>query len=146
MKKFKKILLVDDNEIVSFYNEDLISDTQLFEEIIVITNGTDAIEYFQSVIDKREDMPELTLLDIKMPDYDGFEVLEELEDMMVKLEEEGASEYLEKIKTMQVCMLTTSQHKRDLELFENSSLLAEYLEKPLTPEKLTEVINKHLKR
>lgn len=142
MKKLKKILLIDDNEMINFYNEDVVAETELFEQIEIVDNGTEALEYLRTAIEMKENLPELILLDIKMPDYDGFEILEEFEDLINSLPEK--SEYAFKARKTVVCILTTSQHSRDMESFQKYEMAREYIEKPLSKEKIFDVVNKYL--
>ena len=120
MNKIKQVLLVDDNDTTNFYNEDVLEETGFFEEIKVFSNGQSVVDYFQSLKDGGLPLPELMFLDIKMPDYDGFEVLEELEQM---LEDD--------MDDLKIFMLTTSSHKRDLEKFAKFVNAVEYVNKPL---------------
>ena len=65
-----RILVVDDNDM----NLTLVSKILELEgyEVSVACNGTDAI---QSVVD---DMPNLAILDVMMPDMDGYELCRKL--------------------------------------------------------------------
>ncbi|MFK8045882.1 MAG: response regulator [Crocinitomicaceae bacterium] len=130
--KIAKALLVDDNETTNFYNEDVIEETDLFEEIVVLPSGTETIEYFENIKEKNLELPNLMFLDINMPDYDGFEVLEALEEL-----------FEEDLDAVKVCMLTTSNHKKDIEKYEKFVNAVDYIAKPLMPERIAEVIEKH---
>ena len=133
MSKYSTVVLVDDNETTSFYNEDLLSDSRLFEKTIVIRNGTDTIAYFKALKKNNTPLPELVILDIKMPDFDGFEVLDQIEEME-----------FENLNSMCLCILTTSRHQRDLEQFERYDIAKEFIEKPLTISKLQNIISTYL--
>ena len=134
MKRFNKVVLVDDNETTNFYNEDVLTEVDLFDEVIVVmASGTEAIDYFSVLKNENLPLPDLMFLDIKMPDYEGFEVLEHLEEI-----------WGEKLDKVIICMLTTSKHKRDLEKFEKFNSAVEFLEKPLMLEKVHEITNKYL--
>lgn len=132
MSKIKQVLLVDDNDDTNFYNEDLLEESEFFEEIVVLTNGKDTIAYFEKLNELGSDLPELMFLDVNMPDYEGFEVLEELEQL-----------FEEKLDEMKICMLTTSNHKRDIEKFDKFINAVEFINKPLKIEALKMVIDKH---
>ena len=133
MKKLKEVLLIDDNDTTNFYNEDVLEEAGFFEEITVLSSGSAAIEYFKKIKSEKKELPTLVFLDIKMPDYDGFEVLEELEELE-----------LENFEKMTICMLTTSMHKRDVEKFDIFKNAVEYIEKPLVLEKVNEIVDKYL--
>lgn len=62
-----KLLIVDDEEnIREFYREELAEEGY---DIIVAANGKEAIQRIQ------KDMPDLVVLDVRMPEMDGIEAL-----------------------------------------------------------------------
>ncbi len=132
MKKFSKVVLVDDNETTNFYNEDVLLESDLFDEIIVMTSGTEAIDYFSMIKNESLPLPDLMFLDIKIPDYEGFEILEHLEEI-----------WEDELDNVIICMLTTSKHKRDLEKFDKFISAVEFLEKPLLLSKVHEIVAKY---
>ncbi|KAF2956861.1 response regulator transcription factor [Marinitoga sp. 38H-ov] len=72
-----KILIIEDEESI----RDLIRMNLILENFDVITaeNGNDGIELF------KKENPELVILDLMLPDKDGFEVLKELQSMNYKI-------------------------------------------------------------
>lgn len=132
MKKIDTVILIDDNETTNFYNEDILLETELFNKIIVMSSGTEAIDYFSVLKNKSLPLPQLVFLDIKMPDYEGFEVLEHLEEI-----------WKEELDKVIICVLTTSRHKRDLEKFEKFTSAVEFLEKPLLISMIHNLIKKY---
>jgi putative two-component system response regulator len=71
MDRQKTIMIVDDTEI----NIDILVDTlQQDYELIVAINGLEALELIE------EQKPDLILLDIMMPEMDGYEVLKKLKE------------------------------------------------------------------
>ena len=127
-----KILVVDDNHTTNFYNKDVLEEMGIFDEIEILSSGQEAIDYFQAVGDGEKTLPDVCLLDIKMPDYDGFEVLDEIDEIEIS-----------GIERCLICMLTTSKHKRDLESFEKSRTASRYLNKPLEPEMLISLLKEY---
>jgi DNA-binding NtrC family response regulator len=67
------ILLVDDQDTIRFFLEKTL--TQEGYEAITAKTGTEAIEKARQV------MPDLVLLDLKLPDMDGLEVLQKLKEI-----------------------------------------------------------------
>jgi len=67
-----KILLIDDDVPTNFYNQYILKKHSNNCEIIVKTNGSEALEYL-----KKAALPHLIFLDINMPVMNGFEFLEE---------------------------------------------------------------------
>ncbi len=67
--KKQKILIVDDNKI---NNELLTKALEKDYELVLFYSGKKALEYF------KEDIPDLVLLDIMMPDLNGYDLLKEM--------------------------------------------------------------------
>jgi len=62
----KKVLVIDDNPIIGDLVERALENQEF--EVIKVTNGREGIRIAQ------EDRPDLILLDIMMPEFDGFTV------------------------------------------------------------------------
>ncbi len=75
--------------------------------------------------------PTLVLLDINMPLFSGFELVE-------RLDAEGV---VSNDHVFIIVMLTSSSYFGDKERAEASPLISGYIEKPLTPEKLDELLD-----
>ncbi len=119
MKKFNKILLVEDNDIDAFLSKSIIQQMNLSDEIVVCTDGKEALveldKYSQTAI------PDLVLLDIRMPGMDGIEFLQELSKSYTN--------------NFTIVILSSSNHPSDI--FETGKHKAcYYLVKPLTEDKL----------
>jgi CheY-like chemotaxis protein len=131
MKKIH-VLLVDDSDINNLYMEDMLTDIDAIESVTVFNNPTAALQEFEHRINNNESLPDLVLLDIRMPDMDGYEFLEEIENL-----------FEDPAKIPMFFMLTSSQHKRDLEAFERFPCAKEYLSKPLETEVLKELLTRY---
>ncbi|MBM7560211.1 response regulator transcription factor [Marinitoga litoralis] len=72
-----KILIIEDEESI----RDLIRMNLILEnfEVIVAENGNEGVELF------KKESPELVILDLMLPDKDGFEVLKELQSINYKI-------------------------------------------------------------
>jgi len=131
--QFDTIILLDDNDTSIFLNSDVVSDYFPDAQIITYSNSSlfvkDALKNLQWF---RE--PTLLLLDINMPNFMGYEVLDELEDE------------LEDLAHMVVLMVTSSNLKRDIERSTRFSSIIGYIEKPLSAEKFEHVFNHSIDR
>lgn len=129
------LILVDDNPTTLFYNTDLLGDIYVGKEIISYENSDVFLRDYLS--EKFSEYSEILLfLDINMPEYSGYEVLEEIE------------EEIEEIDNLKVIMLTSSRLKSDIEKSSRFSQIQGYIEKPLTKVKLNDCfqINKSFHR
>ncbi len=121
------IILVDDNPITLFYNRDVVEDFYPEASIVSYENSAEFLkDFLGGKFEKYKNI--LLLLDINMPEYDGYEVLSELED---------ECEYLENLT---VLMITSSNLKVDKEKATRFVNVKAYIEKPLTISKLEKTL------
>ena len=100
----KRILLIDDDHITNMLNERIIKYTQVSENVHVCISAQKALNLILDFIDKQESIPEVILLDIRMPIMDGFGFLEEF----IKLPEAITSD-------VKIAMLTSSLEESEKE-------------------------------
>lgn len=132
MKKLNCVLLIDDDNINNYLNERLIKKVNITEEVRIVLNGKEAIDYLSGINeDNAQKMPELILLDINMPVMDGFEFLQAFKQLESKDKD-----------SVIIVMLTTSTSPNDTKRL-NDSGVAGYINKPLTENKLKEVLENH---
>lgn len=134
MKKlFHQILLVEDDAVTNYLNENLLEDMQVAEAIHAVKNAEQALAFMEkhwlsSEEEPSEPINKLLLLDIHLEDWDGFELLEQLEK-------------LPPIHHLCLILLSVSHHPRDIAKAKRFKVDA-FMEKPLTREKLEAVADK----
>ena len=78
----KIILLVDDNENDVFLAQRTLKKSNIANDVVVVGDGQEALDYLfgKGKYTGRDltQMPVVTLLDLKMPKVDGFEVLRQI--------------------------------------------------------------------
>ncbi|MGB3151178.1 MAG: response regulator, partial [Maribacter sp.] len=79
MGKFNSSCIIDDDEFFAFNAKRLMKDNGFSENILWYTNGQEAIDGIIGLLIENVPLPEVILLDINMPQKDGWEFLEELE-------------------------------------------------------------------
>lgn len=132
MKKLNCILLVDDDDTTNFYNEFLIKKMGIAENIRVARNGLEALEYLRKTGDGDGASflkPQLIFLDINMPLMDGFQFLEEYQ----KLDSSSQGDML-------IVMLTSSSHPMDVERASTSTVVTDYVTKPLMEDTIQKIL------
>jgi len=122
---FKKVMLIDDNEIDLKINSKIISLAKLFEDIIICQSGEQGLDYLSKHIDQAEKLPDLILLDIQMPEMDGFEFL----DHYKRLPKDFTSR-------CPVAMLSSTLDFGDIKRAEANAFVVKLLKKPLLPNEL----------
>jgi CheY-like chemotaxis protein len=125
----KKILLIDDDEISNFINEQVIKNCGFVEEIIVCISAVRALKLLEDYVSDEElQLPEIILLDIRMPIMDGFGFLEAFKKFPPR--------FTEGIK---IAMLTSSLEEGDIQRSFLHKNVVDFINKPLTEEKVTEL-------
>ena len=98
------ILIIDDNESDTLLMQEAIKDAEFTSDINIIHEAKDALDYLNKKGEyKNATRPDLILLDLKMPDFDGHEFLK-----VVKQDP--------KLARIPIIILTTSADPKDVEL------------------------------
>ncbi len=127
----KKILLIDDDVIVNKVNKFLIESTGFFESIESKTAPQEALDYFKELIDAKAELPGFVLVDISMPEIDGFEFIDLLDELFEENEIEVMPAFV---------ILSASNFKRDFEQFDKTPIVKKFLSKPLDKEEFENVL------
>jgi len=101
MQNYDKIVLIDDDEITNYINEDLLQDLDLGAKIVVYEAAEEAID---DIRNDTEHLSTLILLDLKMPVFDGFDFLEDYNKIPASNR-----------KNLRLVILTTSENPHDLQ-------------------------------
>ena len=136
-KKLKLILLIDDDHPTNMFNEMMIEDEGVTEQVKAIQDAEEALDYLANR-GKYENngivypAPDLIFLDINMPAMNGWEFLEEYKKLP-KYQQGG----------IVVVMLTASPNPDDENKALKISSVSGFLNKPLTPQMLHKIIDEH---
>jgi len=120
----KKILLVEDQE--SLLKLESILLTSRGFEVRGVSDGQAALAAIE------EDIPDLMLLDIMLPDLDGFEICRMIKEK-------------ERTRQIPIIMVTARKSRRDVQLSKEAGADA-YITKPFKSAMLIETIQKILAR
>ncbi|PYK28033.1 MAG: two-component system response regulator [Verrucomicrobia bacterium] len=104
MNNLKRILLVEDDPKDVELTMTGLAEYNLANEVVVARDGEEALEYLYrrgKYQDRPNGNPAVTLLDLKLPKLNGFEVLENIRSN-------------ENLKMIPVVVLTSSNEERDL--------------------------------
>lgn len=122
---FTKAFLIDDDSINNFLSKEIIESENIASEIIELTNGQEAMHYFQT-FEPSSDEKLLILLDLNMPVMDGFSFLKRFYRLSPSYD-------------FQMVILTSSDNQRDKNKLE-PFYIKHFIDKPITTEKLLAII------
>ncbi|MFL5729758.1 MAG: response regulator [Cytophagaceae bacterium] len=129
MKTYNCILLVDDDPISNFINHETLRKNKICKEILISRNGEEALSLLHEYQFKHHSLPEVILVDIRMPIMDGFEFLQAFEKISIPGKE----------KT-KVIILSNIFSRSDIEVLKKIGH-SYYLNKPLEKNKLFDLLD-----
>jgi len=133
LDKHRKVMLIDDNEVDLKINSKIITISKLFNEIILCKSGEEGLSYLNTHIDDEEKLPDFILLDIQMPEMDGFEFLEVFKKFPKQVKDKCL-----------IAILSSTLDFGDIKKAEASRYVVKLLKKPLFPKELEEVLHRYL--
>jgi CheY-like chemotaxis protein len=129
MKNYNCILLIDDDPISNFINHEILRKNRISKEICISRNGEEALAFLNEYQARNQCLPQVILVDMKMPIMDGFEFLQEFEKLSIPGKE----------KT-RIIMLSNGFSPDDMKAL-NKMGHSHYLNKPLDKDKLLNLLN-----
>ena len=130
-KKYRTVMLIDDNEIDNLINQKMIEAASITENIYTHTGAKSAIEFLKNMerLDVAEKvLPDVIFLDIDMPLMDGFQFLDEFEKLS------------DTTKTKcKIVMLTSSINPQDFNRSKKYDNVKLYLNKPLSHDSIQQL-------
>ena len=127
-RRYRAVMLIDDNEIDNLINQKMIEAASVAENIYTHTGAKSAIEFLKNMekLDvANQVLPDVIFLDIDMPLMDGFQFLDEFEKLS------NAAK-----KKCRIVMLTSSINPQDFNRSKKYENVKLYLNKPLSHESI----------
>jgi CheY-like chemotaxis protein len=128
-KKIGNLWIIDDDPMASFYIKRLAELGDLADIITIYDKAQWAIDYLLHHKKSVEHLPDVILLDIYMPELDGWGFLEEY----AKIKDNLA-------KKLDIYIISSSGHSKDVTRARSFPEVKGYLQKPITKDQLKEVV------
>lgn len=122
----KLYMIIDDDTINNMVCQLVIKNSVPDSTTMCFINPIEALEYLKDI---NHSKPEIILLDINMPEMDGWEFLEKYESVELKTK---------------IVILSSSTNENDKYRAEKHPLVINYVSKPLTIEKMMKVVRRSI--
>ncbi|WP_378187133.1 response regulator [Aquimarina sp. W85] len=123
------LCLVDDDIIHQFIIKKLVQQLHQQERLLIFSNGEEAINFIKSVANGVVQLPDLILLDLNMPIMDGWQFMDEFNNIAPKLKKE-----------IKIYVLSSSDNPDDIERAKEYERISDYLIKPINEHQLKELL------
>lgn len=127
--KIANLWIIDDDPMASFYIKRLAELGELADIITIYDKAWGAVDYLLHHKASTEHLPDVILLDIYMPDLDGWGFLQEFGKIKDQL-----------AKPIDIYIISSSGHLKDINRAKSLSEVRGYFQKPVTKEMLREMV------
>ena len=128
----KNIWVIDDDEIFQFTAQKYIELKKAAEKAVSFINGHEAMNHLQQIAHDSDELPDVILLDINMPIFDGWQFIKEFTRVQQALK-----------KRVLIFLTTSSIDRTDFEKAKDIPIIAGYIIKPLSEEKINNILEQY---
>jgi len=130
MKPIDITCIIDDDPFYTEMLKRIIGIKRFSEQVLVFENGKEALDFFQNTIDEKDEskLPRLLLLDINMPEMDGWEFLDAFEAFKDKYQKE-----------IIIYLVSSSINPKDIIRAKEIELVTDYFVKPISISQLERI-------
>ena len=117
----RKYLIIEDDEVFIFLHEHVMHNADPDAEIVSMKSSLLAVDYINDLIANGEKAPDCILLDLNMPEMNGFQFLEYCQPLVEDV-----------LSHTHIYIVTSSLYESDKTKALSFPFLTEFKEKPLT--------------
>ena len=125
------IALVDDDKVFQLTTSRTIQAAKLTDRILQFENGEEALSFLKEHAMETDSLPDYIFLDINMPFVDGWMFLEDFATLKTDLQ-----------KDISIYMVSSSIDPKDVNRAKGNKNVQDYITKPVSREKLTELLKR----
>jgi CheY-like chemotaxis protein len=127
---FDRVMVIDDTPQDRYIASFVIKKYNFGKEVVEFDMATKAIKFLEENQTQAEKLPQVILLDIRMPQMDGFEFLERMAQLPQSVKNSCC-----------IIMVSSSLDPSDHERAENNPVVKKFLNKPLNRSNLEEIVS-----
>ena len=127
MKKINLACLIEDDPVHAFLSTKYLKMSGMIENILVLSNGQEAYEKLEALLFSGSELPELILLDLNMPVWDGWQFLDEFLKLPIN-------------KEITIYILSSSINQEDHKKAREYNKVSNFIIKPITLETLIPIL------
>lgn len=121
MTKYNHLLLIEDSDIDRYIAVHLLEKHFIANTISVAKSGKEALDLLRLTIYNHQPIPERILLDLRLPDMGGIELIEILEQYPPEI-----------LLLLNIVVVSSIIEKKEIEQIKNNKLVRLFIPKPLT--------------
>ena len=126
MNKIDMACIIDDDEIFIYGLKRMMQVANFCESIMIYRDGQEALDSLKAVIENKEKLPDVILLDLNMPILDGWQFLDEF--VQIELD-----------KKITIYIVSSSVDPADVLKAQEYCAVSNYIVKPVSMEILQEI-------
>ncbi|MEX1668199.1 response regulator [Zhongshania guokunii] len=130
--KLENIILIDDSSADNYYHQMIIEKARACKTVTSYTHAAVALTALDNAVKQQQRLPELIFLDINMPAIDAWGFLDRYEGIVPQ-----------DLRQPVIIILSTSANPSDHERAESHPAVSAYCSKPLSADKLHDVIEQY---
>ncbi len=132
MSKLKSICIIDDDKVYTFGVKKLLKSIRPDHTLKTFENGREALDGIKNMIESGKELPDLILLDIDMPEMNGWDFLSEFDSIRADVGKE-----------IEVFVISSRINNKNQELYrvEWDEKVADFIRKPVEASELEKILN-----
>jgi CheY-like chemotaxis protein len=129
MQRVDTVCIVDDDPIYVFTTKQRLQIGSFCNNILIYNNGKEAFEALKALIEDNKPLPDIILLDLNMPVWDGWDFLDEFQTIKAN-------------KKIAIYIVSSSDNPDDIARSKSYQIVNNFIIKPISIEKLDEELSK----